>query len=117
MNVLNQVEVIQPLSSKISPEPNESVLMECARLIHAAVISRRFLSTLLVNPIQSIQAGYCGEKFAFTHAEKQQIKLIHANTLAEFSNQLMQAIERAGCVAPAAELAYVRVERPKGRSL
>lgn len=114
MNVLNQVDIIQPTSSKIVTEPHESALMECSRLIHAAVISRRFLSTLLTNPIQSIEDGYCGEKFAFTHAEKQQIRLIRANSLAEFSNQLMQAVERASRVAPPVELAYAQVETPKG---
>lgn len=113
MNILNQVDIIQPTSSKIFPEPNESVMMECARLIHAAVISRRFLNTLLTNPIQSIEEGYCGEKFAFTHEEKQQIKLIRANTLAEFSTQLVQVIERTCCAAPAVELAYARVESTK----
>ena len=76
MTVLNQVDYFDPIIQKIYQEPDESVLMECGRLIHAAVISRRFQTMLLSNPIQSIEDGFCGEKFTFSRQEKQQIKLI-----------------------------------------
>ena len=82
-------------------DPHESVLMECGRLIHAAVISKRFLNTLLTNPIKSIEDGFCGEKFSFTREEKQQIKQIHASSLAEFSNLLIQAVKQTCCIPPA----------------
>jgi len=112
MNVLNQVDIIQPTSLKMLPDPNESALMECGRLIHAAVISQRFLNKLLTNPLKSIEDGYGGEKFAFTQEEKQQIRLIRASNLAEFSSQLIRAIEQCCCIAPAAELAYARMKTP-----
>jgi hypothetical protein len=116
MNVLNQVEIIAPTSSKMSQDPNESVAMECGRLIHAAVISKRFLSSLLADPIKSIEAGFCGETFAFTREEKQQIKRIHASSLADFSNQLILAVEHACCLSPATEMAYARLDTHKRHS-
>jgi hypothetical protein len=81
--------------------------MECGRLIHAAVISRRFQKLLLTNPIKTIEEGYCGEKFAFTQAEKQRIRHIRASNLAEFSSQLMQTIESSASVSiPTPEMAF-----------
>lgn len=116
MNLINQIDIIAPTSSKMSQDPNESVVMECGRLIHAAVISKRFLSALLTDPLKSIEAGFCGETFAFTREEKQQIKHIHASSLADFSNQLIQAVENACCFTPAAEMAFARLDTHKGHS-
>lgn len=110
MSVLNQVDNYLLTSPKMFSEPHESVLMECGRLIHAAVISKRFQNILLNNPIKSIEDGFCGEKFSFTREEKQQIKQIQASSLAEFSNLLIQAVKHTCCVAPTAELAYARLE-------
>lgn len=108
MTLLNRMEHIEPNFPTIRPDPNESVRMECGRLIHAAVINRRFQDMLLTNPIKSIEDGFCGEKFAFTWEEKQRIKLIRANNLADFSNQLMQAVEYPPVIAVAPEMAFAR---------
>jgi hypothetical protein len=110
MNALNQVDYFEPTTMKVLPDPHESVLMECGRLIHAAVISKRFLNTLLTNPIQSIEAGFCGEKFSFTREEKQKIQQIHANSLAEFSNLLIQAVKQPCHVLPAPDMAFAQLE-------
>ena len=109
--MLNQIDYSGPTSQGLHPAQDETVLMECGRLIHAAAVSRRFLSTLLSNPVQTIEEGYCGEKFAFTQAEKQQIRQIRASTLAEFANQLIQAVQVSYCMAATPEMAYARVER------
>jgi hypothetical protein len=108
-------DYLDPASSKVFPDPYESILMECGRLIHAAVISKRFLNSLLANPIKTIENGFCGEKFSFSHEEKQHIQLIQATTLAEFSNLLVQAVKQSYCIATAPEMAYVPLETNKER--
>lgn len=110
MNYLNQLDQAELSFPNKQPELDESfVRMECERLIHAAVISRRFLNMLLTNPIKTIEGGYCGEKFSFTQDEKQQIKHIRANNLAEFSSQLIQLVDRSASIpASSPEMAYVR---------
>lgn len=110
MSALNLVDYIQPTLSSTLATPNESFLMECGRLIHAAVISKRFLTTLLANPIKSIEDGFCGEKFSFTLEEKQLIQQIQATSLTEFSSMLIQAVIPSGKVTPVAGLAFAKVE-------
>jgi hypothetical protein len=108
MGLLNQVEYFELIGPDTRQDPLESIRMECGRLIHAAVINRRFLDMLLTNPVKSIENGYCGEKFAFTHEEKQRIKLIHASNLADFSNQLLQAVEFPVSIPAVPEMAFVQ---------
>ncbi len=109
MAFLNQIDHLELTFQEKHTDPNELARMECGRLIHAAVISRHFLNMLLTNPIKTIEGGYCGEKFAFTHAEKRRIKLIRANSLADFSSQLIQAVECSSSIStPAPELAFVQ---------
>lgn len=110
MNYLNQINQADLSFHNKNPKIDESfVRMECERLIHAAVISRRFLNMLLTNPINTIEGGYCGEKFSFTQDEKQRIKQIRANNLAEFSSQLIQVVELSTSIpASAPEMAFVR---------
>jgi hypothetical protein len=112
MTLLNGSEFMDTTYPMPCGEPNETVKMECGRLIHAAVINRRFRETLLTNPLKSIEDGFFGEKFAFTREEKQRIKHIRASSLADFSNQLMQAIELSSFAT--AEMAYNRWEAHKG---
>lgn len=109
MIALNQIEHIAPPPQKTLQDPYESVMMECGRLIHAAVISRHFQSMLLADPVKSIEAGFCGEKFSFTRQEKEQIRQIRATTLAEFSNQLMQVLRTCNCLAPAPAISFASV--------
>lgn len=108
MALLTQIEHLEPTLTQMQQDPNESLRMECGRLIHAAVISRRFLDGLLTNPVQSIENGYCGEKFAFTREEKQRIKHIRASNLADFSNQLMQVVMQPAGIPAASEMAYLQ---------
>ena len=98
MSALNQIDYYQPTSTQLFPNPYEAVLMECSRLIHAAVISKRFLNSLLANPQKSIEDGFCGEKFSFSLEEKQQITNIRASSLAEFSQLLLQAVQQPCCL-------------------
>ena len=110
MTLSTQVEFFERTSVRMCQDPNEAVKAECGRLIHAAVISRRFLSNLLANPIKSIDEGFCGEKFAFTRKEKQRIRLIRAANLADFSRQLLQAVEFPSSVPSTSELSYARLD-------
>jgi hypothetical protein len=116
MSLLNRVELFEAALPQICPDPNEVARMECSRLIHAAVISRRFRDSLLANPIKSIEDGYCGEKFAFTREEKKRIKQIHASNLADFSNQLLQVVEASSSLSAASEMAFARWEAHQGLS-
>lgn len=106
--MLNQVEHYEPTLQKAHIDPNEFARMECGRLIHAAVINKRFMDMLLANPVKSIELGYCGEKFVFTQEEKQRIKHIHAKNLADFSNQLLQAVEYPVSLPAVPEMAFIQ---------
>ena len=110
MSAIHLVDYHIPTSSKLFPDPYESVLMECSRLIHAAVVSKRFLNALLVNPITAIEAGFCGERFSFTWEEKQQIINIRARSLAEFSQMLLQAVQQPCCIPAAPDMAFTHLE-------
>ena len=107
MTFLTQTDHLVITFPKKRPDPNEIVQNECGRLIHAAVINKRFQQQLLSNPLKAIEDGYCGEKFAFTRDEKRRIQQIQAKNLAEFSRQLIGAIEHTATVpAQTPELAY-----------
>lgn len=106
--MLNQIDHYEPTISKMQVDPNEFVRMECGRLIHAAVINKRFMDMLLKNPVKSIEIGYCGEKFFFTHEEKLRIQGIRASNLADFSNQLLQAMEFPASIPAMPEMAYLQ---------
>lgn len=108
MAYLNQVEHFEPALPKLCEDFCQPAQVECERLIHAAVISQRFLNGLLVDPIKSIEEGFCGEKFAFTREEKQRIKFIRARSLADFSTQLMQVVDFTSGVTASTEMAFVR---------
>ena len=110
MSALNQVDYYDPTSLKILPALHEAVLMEYSRLIHAAVVSKRFLNALLANPIKAIEEGFCGERFSFTWEEKQQINQIHASSLAEFSQMLLQAVQQPCCIPAAPDMAFSHLE-------
>lgn len=108
MAYLNQVEHFEPALPKLYEEVSQPVRVECERLIHAAVISRRFLSGLLTDPVKTIEEGFCGEKFAFSREETQRIKFIRARTLADFSTQLMQVVDFSSSISASTEMAFVR---------
>lgn len=108
MSLLTQIENNETNLAYLHQDSNESFQMECGRLINAAIISRRFKDSLLTNPVQSIEDGYCGEKFAFTLEEKRQIQSIRASSLADFSNQLLQVIESPFSMPAVSEMAYIQ---------
>lgn len=60
-----------------------------SRLLTAAVINPKFCCLLLTDPMSAIQAGYAGEIFELTAEEIEQICLIKAGSLQEFSTQLL----------------------------
>jgi hypothetical protein len=70
------------------PRVYHRVDIECGRLIHAALVSRRFCDLLLADPGKAIEAGYYDERFAFSRFEKDQITAIRAGSLEEFASQL-----------------------------
>jgi len=76
-------------------DPDEAIKVEFSRLIHAAVINKRFCIDLLNNPERCIETGYCGERFHFPNDLKNRIKLIRAQSLEEFSNQVIKIINKS----------------------
>jgi hypothetical protein len=60
-----------------------------SRLLTAAVISPKFCCLLLADPMSAINVGYAGEMFDLTAEEIEQICLIKASSLQEFSTQLL----------------------------
>lgn len=110
MSALNLTDYHQPTSVTVFPQQLDSVMMECGRLIHAAVISKPFLKLLLADPVKSIETGFCGEKFTFTREEKQQINSIHASNLAEFSQLLLHAIQQPRRIPATPDMAFAHVE-------
>lgn len=59
---------------------------------------------LLANPVKSIETGYSGEYFSFSHEEKERIRHIQARSLEEFALQLVQVVEKPII----SEMAYIR---------
>ena len=61
------------------------------RLIAAAVVNQSFCQALLTNPANAL-TGYGVERFGFTRTEREQILSIHATTLEEFADQVLQLV-------------------------
>ena len=59
------------------------------RLIAAAVVNQSFCQALLTNPANAL-TGYGVERFDFTLTERELILSIHATTLEEFADQVLQ---------------------------
>lgn len=93
-----------PIKPRTEHDPDDSFKRECSRLIHAAVINKRFCEMLLANPVKSIETGYSGECFSFSREAKERIKRIQARSLEEFALQLVQGVERP----VVSEMAYIR---------
>lgn len=82
-------------------EPYSEVQAEFGRLIHAAIINKRFRDSLLSNPKQSIETGFCGEKFSFPCEIKDSIEQIHAVSLEDFAKQLINVTRSPKILKPA----------------
>jgi len=65
---------------------------EVTRLLAAAVVSKQFQLLLLNDPVQALNMGYQGEKFAFTKHERDLISSINANSLSELAGQLISSL-------------------------
>ncbi|MEZ4678633.1 MAG: hypothetical protein R2932_30900 [Caldilineaceae bacterium] len=61
------------------------------QLLAAAVINKKFRHMLLTNPRAALAAGYQGESFTLSPAEKELVLQIKAATLQEFAEQLVLA--------------------------
>ena len=64
---------------------------ELSRLLAAAIVSPPFCNLLLVDPKQAIENGYQGETFLLSDAERYLLLFIHAESLAELTQQIAQA--------------------------
>lgn len=73
-------------------DPLGDLKAEIGRLIHAAIINKRFRQMLLKDPKRSIENGYCGERFHFPHEFRQRIECICAESIEEFSAQALNAL-------------------------
>jgi hypothetical protein len=74
-------------------EPQAVNKAEFGRLMHAAIISTRFRTHLLTNPMAAIETGYMGESFQFSGEIKSQLRDIHAGTLEEFASKVIKIVE------------------------
>ena len=61
---------------------------ELNRLICAAVVSRKFRKQLLRTPELALEAGYNGEQFQLTAAEREFVLSCRGGTLNEFAARL-----------------------------
>lgn len=93
MTLLSQSLYLRKPIKPVDQNLDEALKRECGRLIHAAVINKRFRERLLMNPMESIEMGFCGEMFSFSSEERERIKRIQARSLEEFAVQLMQVME------------------------
>lgn len=66
--------------------------VEVNRLLVAAVVNRRFCRLLLGNPAGALAAGYRGQPFKLTAAERSCILAIYATSLQDFARQLAAAM-------------------------
>jgi len=65
------------------------------RLFAAAVVSGQFRETLLKTPEEALANGYLGQPFALSDREVSIIKSIRAEDLADFAQQVNQALQGA----------------------
>lgn len=79
---------------------------ELSRLLAAAVVSSSFRHLLLEDPQQAIENGYGGETFLLSDTERYLLLFIHANSLADLSRQIVQAL---GMGLPVPAQVYARV--------
>jgi hypothetical protein len=87
--MLTTTELQCSVSMMVSPSSEDH--LELSRLLAAAVVNPSFSNQLLVDPKQAIENGYQGETFFLSDAERYSILSIHAGSLAEFAQQIVQA--------------------------
>ncbi|MDX9850713.1 MAG: hypothetical protein RBT01_09420 [Anaerolineaceae bacterium] len=87
---LAQINEISTNHHPMQKLQNEDIKAEFGRLMNAAVVNKRFREKLLNNPVNCIDAGYCGESFNFPNDIKNRIRKINARSLEEFSSQIIK---------------------------
>lgn len=65
---------------------------EVNRLLAAAVVNKQFRQLLLSDPVQALDIGCQGEKFAFSRIERDLIFSIQANSLHELAGHLISSL-------------------------
>lgn len=80
-----KIDQLPPQVNNLDTPPHS---VELNRLLVAAVVSRRFCQLLLSSPIIALTAGYRGQPFKLTLAERTHVLAIHANSLQDFARQL-----------------------------
>jgi len=63
---------------------------EMSRLLTAAVVDVRFQNLLLTDPEKALANGYLGEIFQLATEERSLLLSIHAKTLSDFANQVIE---------------------------
>lgn len=76
-----------PLSRTLKKDRN--VEADFSRLMHAAIVSKRFCMALLNDPLSAINAGYMGEHFSFSPIMREKIAAIKADSLSDFASQVL----------------------------
>ncbi len=89
---LSQVNEISTDSRPVKRAHDDEIKAEFGRLMHAAVINKHFRERLLENPIDCIEAGYCGEYFNFPFEIINSLKQINVKSLEEFANHIIKLI-------------------------
>jgi hypothetical protein len=77
------------VSMMVSPSPEDHP--ELSRLLAAAVVNPSFCNQLLVDPQAAIENGLHGETFSLSDAERYSLLSIHADSLAELAQNIVQA--------------------------
>jgi hypothetical protein len=77
------------VSMLVAPSPEDH--LELSRLLAAAVVNPSFCSQLLVDPQTAIEHGCHGETFVLSDAERYSLLSIHADSLAELAQNIVQA--------------------------
>lgn len=89
---LTQVNKISTDSQPVTRALDDEIQAEFGRLMHAAVINKHFRDRLLENPIDCIEAGYCGEYFNFPFEIIKSLKQLNVKSLEEFANHILTLI-------------------------
>ena len=71
------------------PELKQSKLVGIISVVAAAVVNEKFRSLLLSDASAALNGGYLGQPFALSQRESDILLSIHADTLADLANQIL----------------------------
>jgi uncharacterized protein YciW len=75
------------MTRTIIPSTNKS---EISRLLTAAVVNEKFQRLLLCDPARALAAGYNGEHFRLSHADRELVLNIRASSIQDFARKLIE---------------------------